>query len=203
METVERPRARPYISRRWSDRKAEGNDGLATGTDARRISRLVEAARSGDREAFAELYRVHHAAVYRLARFSLPVAVVEDAVADTFLRAWSGLATYRDTGAPFAAWLYGIARHVVADVHRAAARVDPSREVPEDARSFDQQETDRVVLAEAIRQLPDDQRHVIELKFLAGLPNPDVARALGKSIGAINALQWRAIANLRRILGEA
>lgn len=201
MEAVESHRARPYISRALPDRNAEGNEDT-TAADKRRISRLVAAARAGDRDAFGELWRTHHPAVWRLARYSLPVAAVEDAVAETFLRAWTALPRYRDTGAPLAAWLHGIARHVVADVHRRAARVEPRSELPEEASRFDQQETDRVVLAEAIQQLPDEQRRVIELKFLVGLANPDVARALRKSVGAVNALQWRAVANLRRIMGE-
>ena len=39
--------------------------------------------------------------------------------------------TYRNTGAPFVAWLYGIARHVVADERAARRRVEPRAEPPD------------------------------------------------------------------------
>lgn len=202
MDVVEGRRARPYVFAALRDRNAESDDDDTRSAERRRIPRLVQDARAGDRDSFGDLYRIHHPAVYRLARFSLPPAAVEDAVAETFLRAWAGLARYRDTGAPFAAWLHGIARHVVADVHRNAARLEVRDELPEGTSRFDHQETDRILLADAIARLAEDQRQVIELKFLVGLANPDVARAMGKSIGAVNAMQWRALANLRRIVGE-
>jgi DNA-directed RNA polymerase specialized sigma24 family protein len=43
---------------------------------------------------------------------------------------------------------------------------------------------------------------VVELKYLAGMRNAEVASALGKSKGAINAMQWRALGTLREILEE-
>ena len=84
---------------------------------------LVRRAQDGDRDAFGELYRTHLPAVSRLVRFRVG-AENEDVVSDVFLRAWRGLASYRDTGVPFAAWLYGIARHVAIDTLRKR-RCDP------------------------------------------------------------------------------
>jgi len=61
---------------------------------------------------------------------------------------------------------------------------------------------DELALAAAIRELPDEQRQVIELKFLMGATNAQVAAALGKSEGAVNAKQWRALGALRKMLEE-
>ena len=167
------------------------------GTDVRE---LVERARDGDRDAFGELYRLCYGAVSRFVRFHLPGAAAEDAIADTFLRGWLSLPRYRDTGAPFAAWLVGIARHVVADAHRAARRTEPRADPPDRSVEFDDHATDRLALRAALERLPREQRQVIELKYLVGWTNEEVGRALGKSIGAVNALQWRALARLKRIL---
>ena len=41
---------------------------------------------------------------------------------------------------------------------------------------------------------------MIELKFFLGLTNAEVGRAVGKSPGAVNTIQWRALARLRAIL---
>lgn len=162
---------------------------------------LVQRARAGDREAFGEIYRAFHAPVHRLARFHLGADGADDAVAETFVRAWTSLPRYRDTGAPFVSWLYGIARHVVADTRRRAAR-ESRGALPEDAAAPPDRADERMALAAALAKLPERQRQVIELKFLAGLSNEEVARAMGKTPGAINAQQWRGLEALRRLMGS-
>lgn len=188
------------ISRPNSDIQA----GTYAGEEERldQVSQLVEKAKRGDRDAFAELYRLHHARIFRMARLHLGDLGdgAEDAVAETFLRAWAALPRYRDTGAPFVAWLFGIARHVVLDEVARGRRVMPREELPERARGWTVD--DRLTLAQAMDRLPAAQRQVIELKYLAGMRNAEVAAALGKSKGAINAMQWRALGTLREILEE-
>lgn len=163
------------------------------------VPSLVERSRRGDREAFAELYRLFRAPLYRLARFHLRSGA-EDAVSETFLRAWKDLPRYRTTGAPFAAWLYGIARHVVADQRAAMRREEPRSTLPD--RASDPATEERLTLMRAIERLPKAQRYVIEAKFLVGLSNGELAVALGKTTGAINAIQWRALRALHLMLGE-
>ena len=112
------------ISRVSSDGKGEEPDGRE------RERALVARAKEGDRDAFGALYREHVAAVSRLVRFRLG-REDEDAVSEVFLRAWRGLGAYRDTGVPFAGWLYGIARHVAIDALRASIRTEPRAELPD------------------------------------------------------------------------
>lgn len=185
---------RPTVQVRIPDDRAPVLDGLP---------RLVERAQRNDRDAFGDLYRLYHGAVFRLARFHLGSGA-EDIAAETFLRAWVALPRYRNTGAPFVAWLYGIARHVVADELAARRRVEPRAEPPEDSTNPGPDERlgqdDRLALAMAIARLPQAQRRVVELKFLIGLSNAEVAKAFGKTTGAINAMQWRALRTLRRML---
>jgi RNA polymerase sigma-70 factor, ECF subfamily len=163
------------------------------------LQRSVERAKEGDRDSFGDLYRRYHPPVLHLARAHLSEGA-EVAVAETFLRAWNALPRYRDTGAPFLAWLYGIARHVIADEFRRRTRVEPRSDLPD--RGVEWAVDDKLTLAEAIRRLPDQQRQVVELKFLMGATNAQVAAALGKSQGAVNAKQYRALEALRRILEE-
>lgn len=163
------------------------------------VQRLVERAKEGGGDAFGDLHRRYYAPLFRLARAHLGEGA-EDAVAETFLRAWKGLPGYKDTGAPFLAWLYGIARHVIADECRRRARVEPRADLPDGRVEW--KVDDELALAAAIRQLPDQQRRVVELKFLMGATNAQVAAALGKSEGAVNAKQWRALGALRKMLEE-
>src|SRR4051794_35092048 len=83
---------------------SDGNRGEPDGREHERA--LVARAKDGDRDAFGALYRQHAAAVSRVVRFRLG-RDDEDAVSEVFLRAWRGLATYRDTGVPFAAGCTG------------------------------------------------------------------------------------------------
>jgi len=194
---VPEPQEDAYVSPAPSDRKLRAVQERAAPDD---LASLVASAAEGDRSAFEQLYRRHYEGVFRMVSFRLG-SDPEDAVAEVFVRAWSSLPRYRDTGAPFSAWLYGIARHVVVDEIRRRTRAVPVEEVP-DRETFDPPQEDRLVLTEAISQLPEEQRIVIEMKFLAGLSNPEVASALGITPGAVNAKQWRALAKLREILEE-
>jgi RNA polymerase sigma-70 factor (ECF subfamily) len=178
------------ISRRSLDRKVEDPDARE------REHALVVRAQGGDREAFEQLYRTHAPAVARLVRFRLG-ADDEDAVSEVFFRAWRGLGGYRDTGAPFSAWLYGIARHVAIDELRTRGRTEPTESVPD--REVEHMTADLLTLRGAIDRLPTEQRQVIELKYLLGLTNDEVASAMGCTPGAVNAKQWRA---LRSLAGE-
>jgi RNA polymerase sigma-70 factor (ECF subfamily) len=181
------------ISRVSSDGKGDEPDGRE------RERALVARAKEGDRDAFGALYREHVAAVSRLVRFRLG-REDEDAVSEVFLRAWRGLGTYRDTGVPFAGWLYGIARHVAIDALRASIRTEPRAELPD--AEVEPMTAEILTLHDAIEQLPTEQRQVIELKYLVGMSNAEVAAAMDTSPGAINAKQWRALKALADVLED-
>jgi RNA polymerase sigma-70 factor (ECF subfamily) len=185
----------PAVPGESDERQSSGHPEWSDERDA--VLPLVERSRRGDKDAFGQLYRRYHARVFGLANFYLGEGA-EDAVAETFMRAWTALPRYRATAAPFVAWLYGIARHVVADEFKRLKRTEPRDRLPEDA--VDPRHDERLEIAAAIAQLPTQQRQIVEMKYLLGLRNPEVAKALKKSIGAVNAQQWRALQSLKQIL---
>lgn len=185
----------PNISGLTADRTG---DEAATG--AHEPYDWIDRARAGNKDAFGELYKRYRPAIFRLVRASLG-ADADDAVAETFMRAWAALPRYRKTGAPFAAWLYGIARHVVVDTLRSQQRTQAREHLPETVTS--DRRDDNLDLAAAIARLPKRQRQVVEMKYLMGFTNPEVARSLGISIGAVNAKQWRALRTLEKMLERA
>jgi RNA polymerase sigma-70 factor, ECF subfamily len=186
-------RIRGPFSDRYGDGHAEWSDERAA------VLPLIQEAQRGSKDAFGHIYRRYHRRVYGLARFYLGEGA-EDAVAETFMRAWSALPRYKPTGAPFVAWLYGIARHVVADDLRARKRTEVRDELPESSVTLEHD--DRLTLGASIAKLPQQQRQVIEMKYLLGMTNPEVADALGKSIGAVNAQQWRALQSLKEMMDQ-
>jgi RNA polymerase sigma-70 factor (ECF subfamily) len=131
----------------------------------------------------------------------------EDAAQQIFTNAWSALSRFDDRGA-FRPWLFTIAHHHVVNRWRGVARHasvplefaselnDPSPTPEELAIAADHQGR---VLA-LFSQLSIDQRRVMELR-LAGLSDIEIAAVLGRSPGAVRAVESRAIARLRALLG--
>jgi len=187
------PEERPSISAPSPDRQDDHRDRAAY------ESTLVASAADGDVDAFEELYRTHVGGVARHVRLRLGKAD-EDAVAEVFVRAWAGISSYRDVGRPFGAWLFGIARHVIADEFRARSRTFPVAEPPE--RAIEPMTAELLALREAIDRLPEDQRQVIELRYLAGLTNDEVAAAMEATPSAVNTKRWRALLVLRDVLKD-
>ena len=168
--------------------------------------RLVNQARRGDNRAFSELYRRHVDMIYRYAYARVRDATVaEDLTAQVFLKAFEGLPNYEPRGAPFSAWLYRIAHARTVDYWRQQQR---RQEVGllESLPATDPQPEDIVVAksewkaaVDLLAQLTDDQRDVIILRFIEDMSLAEVAEALDKTVGAVKALQHRALASLARI----
>jgi RNA polymerase sigma-70 factor (ECF subfamily) len=193
VEASNNPEQLPSISAPSPDTQEEHPDRAYETT-------LIASAAEGDADAFEELYRTYVGGVARHVRLRLGRAD-EDAVAEVFVRAWAGISSYRDLGRPFGAWLFGIARHVIADEFRARSRTIPVAEPPEHA--VEPMTAELLALREAIDRLPDDQRQVVELRYLAGLTNDEVAAAMDTSTSAVNTKRWRALLVLRDVLKEA
>jgi RNA polymerase sigma-70 factor, ECF subfamily len=165
-------------------------------------ARLVVLAK-GDPRAFAPLYARYFDPVYRYCyrRLGHPEAAA-DATAQVFAKALAALPGYRDDAPSFRSWLFAIAHNAVVDdlrARRPAAPIDAAAEVaargpsPEEAVLRDEAgRTVRTLLA----SLPEDQRQILELR-LAGLTGPEIATALGRSLGAVKVAQVRAFARLR------
>jgi RNA polymerase sigma-70 factor (ECF subfamily) len=170
-------------------------------------ARLIQRAKKGDPSAFAELYDQYQPAIYRYIFYRVDdVATAEDLTSEVFVRLVEKIDRFAYRGRPLLAWLYTVARNLVTDHHRQARRSLPlSLDNRLVAEATDPEETveHRLTqhrLAAAIARLTEDQRQVILLKFIEGLDNETAARMLGKSIGAVKALQHRALAALRHIL---
>ncbi|WP_214401998.1 RNA polymerase sigma factor [Pseudonocardia lacus] len=128
-------------------------------------------------------------------------ALAEDLTAETFLAA---VTACRRTPppAPSTGWLVGIARHKLVDHWRAAERERRGlRAVGSEPHPPDDPWDERLDALLA-RQVLDEQtgmhRAALTLRYLDGLPVPEVARALGRTVGATEALLVRARAAFRR-----
>lgn len=149
-----------------------------------------------ERAQFAELYEQNFERVYAfVARRVRDRAEAEDVVSEVFYKALKGIDGYKERGTPFVAWLYTIARNVVCDRARQAGREEPLDNVDEPS-SFDDVER-RALLYRLVGTLPPAQRDVLVARFAEQRSIADVARQLGRSVGAVKQLQLRAIEALR------
>jgi RNA polymerase sigma-70 factor (ECF subfamily) len=182
--------------------------GSAEADMGRQEARLIQRAKDGDPAAFAEIYEQHQPAIYRYICYRVGAdATAEDLCSEVFARMVEHIDGFEYQGRPLVAWLYTIARNLISDHHRRRGRaatvsLDETLEGdapdPEGAASL---ALSQERLAGALERLTEDQRQVIVLRFLEGLDNVTVAQIMGKSYGAVKALQHRGLASLRRVLG--
>ena len=169
--------------------------------------KLVRQAIQGNQQAFARLYEEYFDKIYRYVAVRIGDRIeAEDMTQQVFLKAVKSISSYRWKGKPFAAWLYRIAHNQVVDYLRRKKK-QPSPLLDESLISSDsnpqqmaEYNMDIEQLNMATRQLTEAQREVISLRFAGGLPIAEVAKVIGKSEGAVKALQHSAIAALRKLL---
>jgi RNA polymerase sigma-70 factor (ECF subfamily) len=174
--------------------------------EERELRLLVERAQRGDVSAIEELYVRHFDRIYSF----LAVSVgnrhdAEDLTIQTFVRMIESIGRFRWQSVPFSAWLFRIARNLAIDHFRASTRWQPEAVVPEEPGSAvpSAEETalrrlGRVSMLQLLGSLPAEQRQVVILKFLFSFANGEVAAIIGKSEGAVKALQHRALTSLQR-----
>lgn len=163
---------------------------------------LVQAARA-DLRAFNELYERHVTRVYRYLLVRVGSAAdAEDLTSQTFLVAMENLDKYRGER-PFLAWLFGIARHKVADKYRkqkpevmleaAGELVDP-HEAPDTLVS---QKLQIEAVAQKLQMLSPDRAEAISLRLFGGLEIPEIARLMQKQEPAVRMLLHRGLQDLQ------
>jgi RNA polymerase sigma-70 factor, ECF subfamily len=150
-----------------------------------------------------ELYDVAlpHVYGYLLARCG-DVGLAEDLTAESFLAAVHAVRK-QDAPDPSIPWLIGVARHKLADHWRRAEREQRGLRLLDGAPAGadDPWETvvDAIRAREVLGQLGAHHRAALTLRYLDGLPVPEVARHLDRTVHATEALLVRARAAFRRI----
>ena len=168
---------------------------------------LLQRAQLYDVEALTELYDRYAPLVYTyLYRRVQDAQTAEDLTGDVFLSVLEAIHSEKYWRTSFRAWLYRIAGNKVADYYRELSRVKtyPEDNVP--ISNIDSPDTalmekqSHTVLNSAISTLAPSQQEVLTLRFGQRLKTREVAEILGKSVGAVEALQNRALNALRKKL---
>ena len=166
-------------------------------------------AQEQDQEAFAELYEAYFDKIYRYIVLKIGDRTeAEDMTQQVFLKVLKSLPSYKWKDVPFSAWLYRIAHNQVVDYFRKTSRqqsIELTEAItPDDPDENPEHQTELKAdinhLVKATRQLSKAQQEVIALRFSSDLPVAEVARLMGKSEGAVKALQHSAVVALRKIM---
>src|SRR4051794_12490663 len=167
---------------------------------------LVARARNRDVDAWEALYRLSYPGLRAYAARRVGPDLADDVVSETMAKAVASLDRY-ETGRSFNAWLFGIARHVIADMGRKRKRWE--RQPPDLSQGEEQppgealeRHDEHAEILSAFGQLSDRDREVLELRVVAGLTAEQVGALLGMKPDAVRTAQSRALARLRKMMAE-
>jgi RNA polymerase sigma-70 factor (ECF subfamily) len=161
---------------------------------------LVTAARSGDQDAWEELYRAVYPRLRGYVARRVPGADVDDIMSEIMASAVAGIERFPSGSASFDGWLFGIARRVVFEHGRRPDTTTPRR------RSAGSQRRERAAarsqfgmrleipekhawVCDRFERLAPGDQELLELRVAAGLTTRDVALVLGKRPGTVRTAQ--------------
>ena len=158
----------------------------------------------GDEDALRLAYDEFGRLVYSFCARSLDPERAKDVTQEVFLSAWRARERYNPEKGRLGAWLMGIARNRIIDNVRSEKRhsdrradedtVELSTEAEVDAMS------DKMLIADALRELTDRARRVITLAYLHDLTHPQIAERTNIPLGTVKSDIRRGLARIRRHL---
>jgi RNA polymerase sigma-70 factor, ECF subfamily len=155
---------------------------------------VVEAARRGDRQAFAQLYRDYVRMVHGVLLARVPRADVDDLVQDVFLSAMDRLPGLREPAA-FPGWLASIARNRAIDFLRRKRL--PTEELVHEPPAPAGDTSEALAVLFEIRTLPDAYRETLVLRLVEGLTGPEIAERTGLTHASVRVNLHRGMKLLR------
>lgn len=173
------------------------------------FGRLLRAAKQGDADAFAAIWREFHPPLLRYLRVkAAPDA--EDLAADTWHRVIRALPGFEGDESNFRAWLYTSARNRLTDWYRlshtrpvtveGSTLVQLPARTDVEAEAEERSSTDEAI--SLIARLPPDQAEAVVLRIVVGFDVASVARIMGRSPGSVRVLCHRGLRMLRAMLDE-
>lgn len=170
------------------------------------VDRRIDVAfASGGDGVLKDAYDRYSSLVFSFCRRSLAADLASDATQDTFVSAWRSRSSYDESKGSVAGWLVGIARFKVIEQLRRAGRDSGGVAVAgQHPRQHDPDELDRVadrmLVAEALDQLPTRVRSVVEMAFLEDLTHAEIAERCSLPLGTVKSDVRRGVERMRRHL---
>lgn len=174
------------------------------------IVSLVRGAQSHDPQAFDQIYDHFADPLYRYFYYrSSDQHVAEELVSEVFLKMVEAIKSFRlperAQARAFSGWVFRIAYTKLVDYYRLQKRqsveLDESIPAPYSADEVVGRALEHEELRAAILQLTPEQQQVVLLRFVERMSTEDVALITGQTIGAVKAMQHRALNAMAKIMG--
>jgi RNA polymerase sigma-70 factor (ECF subfamily) len=168
-------------------------------------ARLIAASRRGESRAFASLVDANqHAVRGFLRRFTGDGLDGDDIAQEAFVTAWARLDRFKGQSS-FRSWVIGIGYRIARDARRANVRAALRDRAWLEAQHAegDAPLEDKLALADAMAQLPEDQRAAVALCLGEGFSHGEAAEILSMPLGTVKSHVMRGRARLLAALGEA
>jgi RNA polymerase sigma-70 factor (ECF subfamily) len=166
---------------------------------------LLRRAASGDRDAFAELWRATHPGLLRYLRVLCGPDDAEDVASDTWLKVIRGLGSFSGDESAFRGWVAVVGRNRATDLGRRSNRrpellapepPEPVAELAQDTADLAIEELSTEAALRLVAELPTGVAEMVALRVIVGLDVADVARIVGKTPGAVRVAVHRGLRTL-------
>jgi RNA polymerase sigma-70 factor (ECF subfamily) len=176
---------------------------------------LIARVARGDRTALETLYDRHAAGVMGICfKIIADRAAAEDVLQETFWRVWQNASAYQSQRGSFTGWLFRIARNLAIDVYRrdrsrpqaitetrdADPILDQLPDLDINVTEQAQANLDAQQIRSALKNLPREQRQVIELAYFYGMTRMEISEATGEALGTIHTRARLGLQKLRQAL---
>ena len=189
---------------------------LGSQASADDFSEVIERARQRDTDAWTTIYERYRESIFKFFYYQVRNRqTAEDLTGGVFLEAIQAANRFSGDEKALRAWLFRIGRHNLIDYIRSSKRavledIDSASERELAARTLANEDPEDAAMKRVLRdrvraevqRLSRDQREVILLRLTGGLTSPEIAKIVGKTTGAVKALQHRAMSTLAKVLAD-
>ena len=158
----------------------------------------------GDEDALRLAYDEYGRLVYSFCARSLDSERAKDVTQEVFLSAWRARERYNPEKGRLGAWLMGIARNRVIDNVRSEKRHSDRRADEDTVELSTEAEvdktSDKMLVADALKELPERSREVIMLAYFHDLTHPQIAERTNIPLGTVKSDIRRGLQRIRRHL---
>jgi RNA polymerase sigma-70 factor (ECF subfamily) len=166
------------------------------------IALIIDNAKKDDTDSLTKLCQYVYARIYSYIFYRVKHREdAEDLTSEVILKMVKALKGQKGN---FHAWIYKIATNTIIDfyrrrtTHSEVSLSELPTEIPDKSAAFSEQVLTQEKLRKALKHITDEQKHVVLLRFIEGYNNEEISKIMGKSVGAIKVLQFRALKSMKK-----
>lgn len=188
------------------DQPARGYAQTVSAAEIRVVDDVDAAFAGGDDDALRRAFDAHGSLVYSLCARAIGPERANDVTQEVFLSAWRARERFDPSKGNLAAWLTGITKNRIIDAIRAEKRhsdrraPESSDELPTEGEA--EQLGDRMLVADALRQLDERPRTILTLHYFEDLTHPQIAERTNLPLGTVKSDIRRGLARIRQYMEQ-